>query len=47
VATVSARALIILYPTLESFAQCGISPQRIFEPNRLGSSGCWRITGMF
>jgi len=47
VATVSARALIILNPILGSFAQYGISPQRIREPRRLGCSGCCRITDTF
>jgi hypothetical protein len=38
---VSALALIILYPALASFAQNGISPQRINEKERTGRVASW------
>jgi hypothetical protein len=45
VTAVSARALIMLSATAESFAHDGMSPHRISETCRPGSFGCWRITG--
>jgi hypothetical protein len=45
VLAVSARALIMLAATDESFAHDGINPQRIRDKSLTGSFGCWRITG--
>ena len=41
-ATVSARALIVLNPILASVAQDGIRPQRASEKRRSGLDGSWR-----
>src|ERR1035438_4989522 len=42
-ATVSARALIVLNPILASVAQDGIKPQRASEKCRAGLDGSWRM----
>ena len=42
---VSDLALIMLAATEESFAHDGMSPQRISDNSRMGSFGCWRVTG--
>jgi hypothetical protein len=43
VVTVSDLALIVLKPTVESFAQEGISPHRMVEKLRRRVEGSWRI----
>src|SRR5882724_2891904 len=43
VATVSARALIVLYPMPGSFAQDGTSPHCMIESLRTGSPASWRM----
>src|ERR1700693_963122 len=46
VLAVSALALIIRAAPDKSFAHDGMSPHLIWDNSRVGSFGCWRITGI-